>query len=166
MDCLIKRSKKGYLFVIGDEAFYPTLSVNEVKTWIGDSLQKDLTAEEVLLMAEESFEVFRISVNSHQYPDGNNGPWKELMGQRAIYLENPDLVCEMIAAQIAAMEGIDVADIKSGLKKSGLSVTSFNTIEKGLVLAPSTSGRGLSNIGTVTGGKLPMVKATGSKRVG
>lgn len=146
MDCLLKRGKKGYLFTIGDERYYPTLTKEEIKAVTGEDIQGDLTAEEVVTMAEENFEIFRISVRSGSYHDGNNPEWKKLLGQRAVFLDEPQLVCEFIASQIASMEGVDNDGIRKGLTEAGLSTTAYNTIEKSLV--PAGAGGSVAKVGT------------------
>ena len=161
MDCLIKRQKKGYFFSIGDEAFYSKLQADQVKEIIGDKLQNDVPIEEVIEMAEESFEVFRICVCSGSYPDGNHDRWKKLMGQNALWLPDPELVCELMASQIAAMEGVDSAGIRAGLKAAGMDPKSFNTIEKSLVTS-SSANAGITKAGTVSG-KLPVVAGKAGK---
>ena len=160
MDCLIKRQKKGYLFSIGDEAFYPKLLGEQVKEIIGDKIQGDLTIEEVIEMAKESFEVFRICVRSGSYEDGNHKQWKKLMGQNALWLPDAELVCELMASQIATMEGVDSAGIRVGLKAAGMDSKSFNTIEKSLVTLSDNSG--ITKTGTVSG-KLPVVSGKAGK---
>jgi hypothetical protein len=147
MDCMIKRGKKGYLFLIGDESYYPQVSKDQIKEIIGDDVQSDIPIEDCLEMAQENFEVFRISVASGSYHDGTNGPWKKLMGQRAIYLQDSDLVCEYIAAHIATLEGVDGDNIRKGLTAAGLSSSAYNTIEKSLV--PVGAGGGtIAKVGT------------------
>lgn len=42
MDCLNKRGRKGYLFIIGDETPYPVVRKTEVAEVIGDGLQSDI----------------------------------------------------------------------------------------------------------------------------
>ena len=156
MDCWDKRGKKGYIFQIGDENYYPTLTEEEIKAVTGETVQGDLTAEEVVVLAEEKFEIFRICVASGAYYDSNLNSWRKLLGQRAIYLEKPDLVCELIASQIASMEGVDAAGIRKGLTEAGLSSTAFNTIEKSLV--PAGAGGSIAKIGTSS----EMLPPTGS----
>src|SRR5215813_11760438 len=41
IDCMEKRGKRGYLFVIGDEAPYPRVNRKEVEKLIGDKIQAD-----------------------------------------------------------------------------------------------------------------------------
>ena len=42
MDCAVKRGKRGYLFMTGDEHPYPRLSRNTVESVVGDRLDDDL----------------------------------------------------------------------------------------------------------------------------
>jgi len=42
MDCLNKRGRKGYLFIIGDETPYPIIRKAEVANVIGDKLEADI----------------------------------------------------------------------------------------------------------------------------
>jgi len=42
LDCLDKRGKKGYLFIIGDETPYPVIRKSEVQRYIGDGLEADI----------------------------------------------------------------------------------------------------------------------------
>src|SRR3954463_15926632 len=48
IDCLEKRGKRGYLFIIGDETPYPRIKRREVERLIGDELQADLPVEDLL----------------------------------------------------------------------------------------------------------------------
>lgn len=57
LDCN-KRGKKGYLFFIGDEGFYPKVAKEEVKKIIGDDISEDLDSKAVFADLQEKFEVF------------------------------------------------------------------------------------------------------------
>jgi len=48
MDCWVKRRKKGYVFMTGDEHPYPTLSRRVVDGVIGDRLDDDLEVAEIV----------------------------------------------------------------------------------------------------------------------
>src|SRR6185369_9756018 len=60
MDCSLKRKKKGYLFMTGDENPYPVLSRHVVDAVVGDRLDEDLKVEEVVALLQESFAPFFI----------------------------------------------------------------------------------------------------------
>src|SRR5215469_12638751 len=58
IDCHEKRGKKGYLFIIGDEAPYPQVKRQEVKKLIGDKLQADVPVEDMIEELEQTYEVY------------------------------------------------------------------------------------------------------------
>ncbi len=60
IDCLEKRSKRGYLFIIGDEAPYPKVKRHEVKAVIGDTLQADIPIEEMIEELERTYDVYYV----------------------------------------------------------------------------------------------------------
>lgn len=149
IDCFEKRGKKGYLFIIGDENYYKKTEAEYVRKFIGDDLQADIPIQQVMEMAQEKYEVFRICVAT-SYPDGHLKQWRELLGERAVFLDNPDNVCEFIAAQIAAFEGADHDRISTGLKASGLDAGATDKVTKALV-ARSAGTSSVIKTGTVSG---------------
>lgn len=54
------RGKKGYLFFIGDEGFYPKVSKNEVEKIFGEKIDNDLDSIEVFKKLQEKYHVFFI----------------------------------------------------------------------------------------------------------
>lgn len=147
MDCWEKRGKKGYLFVIGDEAFYPHVRPDQVKRIIGDDIQQ-MTIEDAIASAQQTFEVFKVCVPSATYRDGGLPAWQRIMGERAVFLPDPNNVCEFIAAQIASCEGVDHGTIDAGLRASGLSSAAIDTVTKSLVVG--AGGKAISK-GSVSG---------------
>ncbi len=160
MDCFEKRGKKGYLFIIGDEGFYPTVDASQVKQIIGDDIQT-MTIQDALSAAQETFEVFKICVATG-YPDGHLQQWRALMGERAVFLSDPKNVCEFIAAQIASCEGAGHADIGAKLKAAGLNAGAIDEVTKALV--PGSTGKALKK-GTVTGDLAVSGAKSGTERL-
>ena len=122
LDSLEKRGKKGYLFVIGDEIPYPTVSQREVRDIIGDELEADIPLADILEELKRKFEVFWIM------PEGY-GNWRnqsvktkltELFGQRYLTIPHPDIICEFIAATIAVNEGRDPRVVQAELIAAGV----------------------------------------------
>lgn len=63
LDCFEKRGKKGYLFVIGDEAPYPSVKRGEIQEVIGDGIQADIPFPEVIAKLRQRYEIYyRISL--------------------------------------------------------------------------------------------------------
>lgn len=157
MDCLEKRGKKGYLFIIGDEDVYPKLNSKQVKEITGEDVQS-MTVQEVIALAQEKFEVFKICVSSDMYRGGHLEPWRKLLGERAIFLEDPKNVCEFIAAQIASCEGIADDKIATGLKDAGLDHTAAGAVTGALV---KSDGAGTAMKKGSISGDLPSAGAAG-----
>lgn len=54
------RGKKGYLFFLGDEGFYPKVSRDQVKKWIGDNLPEDIDSKQIFAELQQKYHVFLI----------------------------------------------------------------------------------------------------------
>ena len=107
LDCWEKRQKKGYLFTIGDENPYSSMSKEELSDVFGDKLKNEVTMQEAIQKASEKYEVFHIVAS--QGSNGNNPSmiqnWKNLLGpRRVLILEKPSDICELIVEVIAARE--------------------------------------------------------------
>ncbi len=113
-----KRGRKGYIFMIGDEHAYRRLRKAVVADIIGDTLQEDMTLEEILKEAQERYHVFMIIPNMTSY---YNDPelekwWVGHLGQQnVIKLADPEKICQCIVSAVAICEeyvGLDelVAD--------------------------------------------------------
>ena len=106
LDCLKKRKKKGYLFLMGDEMPYRTISHQQVKQYIGDDLAEDLSTAEIVRELEEQYEVFFLFVAEGAYSADRILPaWQELLGERALILDDASAVCETIALTLGLLEG-------------------------------------------------------------
>jgi hypothetical protein len=110
MDCMVKRKKRGYLFMTGDEVPYPTLSKHVVDTVIGDRLDEDLTCEEIVAELQKTFVPFFI------IPDRTRAKrcerrWRDLLGDHVLCLDASIDVCFVTAGAILINEG-RVSNIK------------------------------------------------------
>lgn len=135
IDCWEKRQKKGYLFLIGDEMSH-NVTPEEVKKYIGDTIPETLTVEQLLKEVQERYEVFFILPNMTSYW---NDPlvsdyWQKLLPERFLRLEDPEMVCELIATTIGVMEGrADQAKVDDDLADMGVSSTARSAVSKALV---------------------------------
>lgn len=124
LDCFEKRRKRGYLFIIGDEAPYPKVKRQEVKQVIGDGMQADLRTDEVLAELEKRYDVYYIipKMTNHWDNQSVHRRWVELLGQNVLRLEDPAGVCELIASTIGVAEGkVDLSDVAEDLEEAGTS---------------------------------------------
>lgn len=115
IDCWEKRQKKGYLFTMGDEESPAGLTKEQIKQFLGDDAQGDYTAEQLLRMVEKKYHVFHIIIGqgSHACSNGSEvkRSWLDLMGQRAIWLDDASKLGELIISTLQINEGAKLKDV-------------------------------------------------------
>ena len=104
MDNWVKRKKKGYLFMTGDELPYPAVSRHQIEALIGEKLDEDIPIEEVIAAAAESYHLFFL------IPDAGRAQrcgdrWRQLLGDHTIIMESPTDACSVAAAIVGMTEG-------------------------------------------------------------
>lgn len=104
LDCWAKRRKRGYLFMTGDELPYPAVSRHQVEALFGEKLDEDISVEEVVAAAAETYHLFFL------IPDLRRRAvveprWRELLGDQVICLESPQDTCAAAAALVGLTEG-------------------------------------------------------------
>jgi hypothetical protein len=104
MDCMVKRKKRGYLFMTGDEVPYPTLSRHVVDAVIGDRLDEDLTCEEIVAELQKTFIPFFI-IPDRARAKRCERRWRDLLGDHVLCLEDPVDVCFVAAGAMLLSEG-------------------------------------------------------------
>ncbi|HLE92298.1 MAG TPA: hypothetical protein VI753_14195 [Anaerolineales bacterium] len=110
MDCMVKRNKRGYLFMTGDETPFPTLSKHIVEGIIGDKLDEDLTCEEIVAELQKTYVPFFI-IPDRARARRCERRWRDLFGDHVLCLESPIDICFVTAGAILLSEG-RVSDIK------------------------------------------------------
>ncbi len=126
LDCYEKRGKKGYLFVIGDEAPYPNVKRKEIQAVIGDGIQADIPFPEVIAKLQQRYEVYYIipKMTSHWGNEEIRKRWTALLGQNVLRLEDPAGICELIASVIGLTEEkVDLEGVESDLAEAGTTAT-------------------------------------------
>ena len=117
LDSLEKRKEKGYLFIIGDEKPYSFVSKEEVKQWIGDTIQANIPTADIFDELKEKFIVFWIFPRQAQ--NGNStaihNHIKELVGQNFILLPDTKNLCDTIVTAIAIHEGWEADAVAKAL---------------------------------------------------
>lgn len=114
-DAWEKRGKRGYLFIIGDENYYPNVNPKQVRDVIGDELPEQLSTEQLVRELQEKWDVYFI-IPQHGYHYGDteiSKSWRDLFGQNVIILDDETAVCETIALAIGLGEG--TVDLDAGL---------------------------------------------------
>lgn len=103
-DAWEKRGKKGYLFTIGDERFWPEISAGELNDVYDIGAERGEKVADLIVEAKERWEIFHIVPTQTGYRGANADFWRDYLGERVITLDDMDLVCETIAGAISMME--------------------------------------------------------------
>lgn len=103
-DAWEKRGKKGYLFTIGDEMFWPELSASELNNVYGVGAESSEQVADLIAEAQQRWEVFHIIPANAGHGTRYADFWRQYLGERVIILDDADLVCETIASTISMME--------------------------------------------------------------
>ena len=111
IDCFDKRGKKGYLITIGDESPPRSADKNVIEKAIGVKEQSNKTAEQWLKEAQEKYEVFHFTIEEGWYASGHlnqlKKDWPNLLGKKAIFVNNYKYISEIIQSVIQVNEGED-----------------------------------------------------------
>lgn len=161
IDCFEKRHKRGYLFTISDECCYPIVKKEHVKDLIGDNLEANIPTEQIIKEVNEKYEYFHIHASGGSYGTQSKilDPWKKLLGERVLILDNSDAVCELIALQIALTEGVyDLDEGLSKLDEFGTDINTRKSVEK--TLSTYVKSTGLVKKAAVTNGIIPVEDTT------
>jgi hypothetical protein len=123
IDCLEKRGKKGYCFIIGDEKPYSTVKRGEVDRIIGGGLEGDIPVKQIFMELQEKYTTFYVLPRgaSNGSDEEIAGTWKKLLGdEHVLRLQDANGIAELIATQIAMCEGTADADgVVKDLEENG-----------------------------------------------
>jgi hypothetical protein len=146
IDCLEKRNKKGYLFLIGDEKPYPKCTKAEIARLFGDDVPQDLPIKDVIAEAQKKYHIFFVipSGTSHYSDPVLKKTWVDLLGgENVIMLQDPSLVCESIGLSIALIEGT-AGDMAKDLEESGVSKDAISVVTGALDALAKSKASGVS----------------------
>ena len=121
MDCMVKRKKRGYLFMTGDETPFASLSKNIVDGIIGDKLDDDIPVEEVIAEVQKTYVPFFIIPDRARARQCERS-WRDLLGDHVLCLEDPVDVCYVAAGAILLYEKrvVDVNELAKQLSDAGM----------------------------------------------
>jgi hypothetical protein len=133
MDCMVKRNKRGYLFMTGDEIPYPTLSRHVVESVIGDRLDEDVTCEEVVAELQKSYIPFFI-IPDHNRAKRCERRWRDLLGDHVLCLDASSDVCFVTAGAILLSEArvSNMQELISLLSSAGMPSSRQNHVVRAL----------------------------------
>jgi len=131
LDCWVKRRKKGYLFLTGDERPYPAVSRHQIEALVGERLDHDLPIEEVIAAASETFHLFFLIPDLHRRRNCE-ARWRELLGDHVICMESPDDTCAVAASIVALTEGANLNTLPDTLTAQGIRSERISAIMRAL----------------------------------
>lgn len=116
IDSFDKHGKKGIMFTIGDEPFLKKLSKKDIKKFVGDDVEADLTAEQLLTEVSRQYEVYHLMIkegSGMRYGSAADviSRWTNLIGQRAIEVEDVTKIPEIIVSILEVMNGKDARKV-------------------------------------------------------
>lgn len=133
MDAWVKRKKRGYVFMTGDELPYPAVSKHAIESVIGDRVDEDIPTAEVVSALSETFHPFFL------IPDPGRAKrcekaWRKLLGDHVLVLESAEDTCYVAAGAVALTEKVvaDVDTLAKMLVDSGVDTTRVRAIVKAL----------------------------------
>ena len=110
-DSMEKRGKRGYLFTVGDEEAPRDLTKEQIKQFIGDDVQGNITTRDMLNAAQRSYDVYHVIIEEGQHARTHMSKvvdsWRSLLGQRVICLSDHSKLAETIVSAIEVAEGRD-----------------------------------------------------------
>jgi hypothetical protein len=106
LDCVTKRGRRGYLFIIGDEMPYRTVKPDEVRRVIGDELREPIAVEAILAELQDAYDVYFILPAGASYAGDQQilAYWRRLLGSNVIELDDLARVSETIALTVGVGE--------------------------------------------------------------
>lgn len=142
-DAWEKRGKRGYLFLIGDESWYPHVDPRQVEQIIGDSLAEKISTPDIARELQEKWDVYFIVPQHGSYFKDSRitNSWRDLFGQNVILLEEEDAVCETIALAIGMGEGtVDLDQGLDDLAEVGADTKAIGAVGKALAAVGAGGG--------------------------
>jgi hypothetical protein len=121
LDSWIKRQKRGFLLMTGDELPYPVVSRHQVEALLGDRLDEDVPVEEVVAALQESFEPFFLVPDPARRKRCERR-WRDLLGDHVLCMSSPADTCYVGAGAIGLGQGVirDVDDLARRLEGAGV----------------------------------------------
>jgi hypothetical protein len=113
-DSYQKRAKRGYLFTVGDEEAPQALTKSQIKRFIGDDIERDVSPLASLEAAQRYYDVFHVVIEEGSHALSHRSrvleSWRELLGQRVIPLSDHTKLAETIVSAIEIAEGATAKD--------------------------------------------------------
>ena len=152
-----KQGRKGYVFFIGDEMPYDVVRKGHVQQYIGGGLEANVSTKEIFDELQEKNHVFFLFQAQGAYDESRILPaWRELLGERALVLDDPNAVVETIALTLGLMEGtVTLEDGLEDLSQVSTDLSAVKAAGKALATVGANAGSGAA-VATVEGDALDL----------
>lgn len=111
-DAIEKRSRKGYLFTIGDEAPHARLTRQQIREDLGGVAEADVGLEMLWETVTRHWNVFHLLTPTGTSDEQDAlGKWRRILGERVINIEEDEALAEVIVSTIQVIEGADAAAV-------------------------------------------------------
>lgn len=137
IDSFDKHGKKGFIFTVGDECCLPTLTKSQIKEFIGDDIQANITAEEMLTEVSRKYEIYHLIVDPVAYQNVQTD-WKKLLGKNCVNVEDINKIPEIIVSILELHAGKSVDEVAASWDGS-TSIVVKNSLSGLAVTGGSTS---------------------------
>lgn len=141
MDSWVKRKRRGYMFMTGNELPFPAISKHQVDSLIGDRLDDDIPTADVVAALSETYHPFYL-IPSGTDPSCERA-WRDLLGDHVMVMSSPGDTCYVAAGAIALTEGkaADVHELAKLLVKGGAEPDRVRSVINALTPYAATLGR-------------------------
>lgn len=110
LDSLVKRNKKGYLFILGDEHPYEEVRSDTIEAILGYNLEgKDIPTADIIKECQEKYHIFFIipTNTSHGRETSLVTAWRNHIGdENVIIMPNASDICELVVTTVGVFEGL------------------------------------------------------------
>ena len=156
------RGEKGFMFIIGDEGFYPAVKAEQVQHLLGGDLQSDVPTKQVIREAMEKWHVFLIRPDGvgHYGNHTIQAQWEDALEPQHVMSASLDNILALISGTISIVSGEDLDDTIATMKDSGFSDSSITAATTSLTRLTSNTARtaeGLVAVGEA-GANLPAAR--------
>jgi hypothetical protein len=142
MDCWVKRKKRGYVFMTGDELPYPAVSRHQVETLVGDKLDEDVPVEAVVAALQKTFHPFFL-IPDQKRRARCEATWRALLGDNVIAMYGPEDTCYVAAGLVALTERVvpDLDAVARVVEEAGAPKERVGSVVRALTPYAATLGK-------------------------
>lgn len=107
-DAIQRHGRRGYLFTIGDEAPHMTIHRDSSANFLGVNVESDIKVTDLLASVQEQWNVFHLIVQTEStVMQDAVKKWRDLLGERAVVIDDDKRLGEIIVSLIQVNEGAD-----------------------------------------------------------